>query len=162
GHSTAAWATSPHSPQPTQLSITAARVAAQRIGIGLDRERRTAGEPDAGMVAGADLLVDSEPDLDHPPAALELLGLLGAHAALAGELALAVGNDHLESALGRAHGRFERPRHLRDAVAAHRAQPFDPERAQRLLDAGSGLGAEAAGGARGEILLAGGGGVAVL
>src|SRR5258705_12643709 len=34
------------------------RVAAQRVGIGLDRERGAAGEPDAGMVAGADLVVD--------------------------------------------------------------------------------------------------------
>ncbi len=138
------------------------RIAAQRIGIGLDRQRRAAGQPDAGMVAGADLVVDAEAHPHHALAALELLGILGAHAALARELAFAVGDDHLEAALGGAHGLLQGLGHLGDAVAAHRAQPFDPERAQRLLDRHAGRRADAVGGARRQILLAGGGGVAVL
>src|SRR5262245_30609061 len=74
------------------------RIGAQRIGTGLDGERGAAGEPDAGMVASADLLVDAEARLYHPLAALELPGVLGAHAALARQLAFAVGDDHLEPA----------------------------------------------------------------
>ena len=35
------------------------RIGAQRIGIGLHRQRRAARQPDAGMVAGADLVVDA-------------------------------------------------------------------------------------------------------
>src|SRR5262245_24557436 len=114
------------------------------------------------MVAGADLVVDAEAHAHHPLAALELLGVFGAHAALASELAFAVGDDHLEAALGGAHGLFQRLGHRGDAVAAHRAQPFHAQRAQGLLDGHAGRRAQPVGGAGGEILLAGGGGVAVL
>ena len=48
------------------------------------------------MVAGADFVVDAEAHAHDALAAPELLGILGAHAALARELALAVGDDHLE------------------------------------------------------------------
>ena len=138
------------------------RIAAQRIGIGLDRERGTAGEPDAGMVAGANLVIDAEAHPHHALAAFELIGILRAHAALARELAFAVGDDDLEAALRGAHGLFQGLGHLGDAVAAHRAQPLDPERAQGLLDGHAGRGADAVGGARRQILLTGGGGVTVL
>ena len=120
------------------------RIGAQRIGIGLDRQRRAARQPDAGMVAGADLVVDAEARPHHARAALELLGVLGAHAALARKLAFAVGDDHLEPALGGAHRLLERLRHLGDRVGAHLAQPGDAERAQRLLDVHAGRGALAA------------------
>jgi len=83
------------------------RIAAQRIRIGLDGERWAAGEPNARMVAGADLVVDAEAHAHHALAALELLGVFGAHAALARELAFAVGDNHLEAALGGAHASFK-------------------------------------------------------
>ncbi len=138
------------------------RIGTQGIGAGLHGKRGAAGEPDAGMVAGADLVVDTEAGLHHALAALELLGVRRAHAALAGELALAVGDDHLEAALGGAHRLRQRLRHFGDAVGPHRAQPLDSERAQRLLDGHPGGRADAAAGARRQVLLAGGGRVAVL
>ena len=55
------------------------------------------------MIAGADLVVDAEARAHDALAALELAGIFGAHAALARELAFAVGDDHLEAALGGAH-----------------------------------------------------------
>ena len=138
------------------------RIGAQRIGIGLDGQRRTSGQPDAGMIAGANVVVDAVARFHHALAALELLGIFGAHAALAHQHAFAVGDDHLEPALGGAHRLLQRVRHFRDAVGAHRAQPLDAERAQRLLDADAGRRAAAVGLARRQILLAGGRGVAVL
>src|SRR5262249_51423843 len=90
------------------------------------------------MVAGAQLVVDAKARLYHPLAALEFVGLLDADAALPRQHAFAVGNDHLETPLGAAHGLFQRRRHFADAVAAHRAQPAHAERAQRFLDADPG------------------------
>ena len=50
----------PHRPQPTQPSLTVRhRIGAQRVAAWLHRQRRAARQPDAGMVAGADLLVDA-------------------------------------------------------------------------------------------------------
>src|SRR6266567_3025820 len=69
------------------------RVAAQGVRVRLGGERGTAREADAGMIAGADRVVDAVARLDHPLAARELAGILGLDAALAGELALAVGDD---------------------------------------------------------------------
>ena len=62
-------------------------------------------------------------------------------------------------------GRLSGPRPcaaLADAIGAHRAQPFDAERTQRLLGAEPGRHAGAIGAARGQILLAGRRCVAVL
>ena len=138
------------------------RIGAQRIGRGLHGERRAARQPDAGMVAGADLVVDAVAGARHALAALEFLGVLGAHAALARELAFAVGDDDLEAFFGGVHRLLQRLHHLADAVGAHRAQPFHAHRAQRLLYIDAGRRAVAAGRARRDVLLAGGGGVAVL
>ena len=77
-------------------------VAAQRVGIGLDGQRRAAGQADAGMVAGADILVDAVARAHHARAARELRRIFGAQAALAHQLAFAVGDDHLEAVLGAA------------------------------------------------------------
>src|SRR5262249_3734218 len=71
------------------------RIRAQRIGIGLNGQRWAAGEADAGMVAGADFIVDAEARAHHARAALEPFGILRAHAALARELAFAIRDDHL-------------------------------------------------------------------
>ncbi len=59
------------------------------------------------MVAGADFLVDAVARAHHALAALELCGIFGAHAALAHQLALAVGDDHLEAVLGAAQRLLE-------------------------------------------------------
>jgi hypothetical protein len=82
------------------------RIAAQRIGIGFHRQRWATRQPDTGMVAGTQLVVDAETGLHHPLAALEFVGLLDADAALACQHAFAVGNNHFEAALGAAHGLF--------------------------------------------------------
>ena len=114
------------------------------------------------MVAGADLVVDAVARARDALAARELAGVLGAHAALAGQLAFAVGDDDFQAALGGLHRLLQRRHHLGDAVGAHGAQPFHAHHAQRLLDVDAGRRAVAAGGARRDVLLAGGRGVAVL
>ena len=114
------------------------------------------------MVAGADLVVDAVAGAGDAQSALELLGVLGAHAALTRQLAFAVGDDDLEALLGGPHRLLQCRRHLGDAVGAHRAQPFDAHHAQRLLDIDAGRRAVAARRARRDVLLAGGGGVTVL
>jgi hypothetical protein len=90
------------------------------------------------MVAGADFVVDAVARARDTLAALELDGILGAHAALARELAFAVGDDHLEAALGGAHRFLQRLGHHRDGIAVHRAQPLHAHGAQRLLDIDTG------------------------
>src|ERR1051325_9426473 len=72
------------------------RVAAQRVGIVFHGERRAAGEPDAGMVAGAGIFVDAVLHPHVPLALSQLLGDLGLQPALPLELALALGDDDLE------------------------------------------------------------------
>ena len=58
------------------------------------------------MVAGADFIVDSESGAHDALAARELAGILGAHAALARELAFAVGDDDFQPVLGAASASF--------------------------------------------------------
>jgi hypothetical protein len=95
------------------------------------------------VIPGADLVIDAETRLHHALAAIELFGVLGTNTALARQHAFAVGDDHFETALGRAHRLFQGFRHLRNAVATHRAQPSDAERAQRFLDGDAGWSAAA-------------------
>src|ERR1700690_4242752 len=90
------------------------------------------------MVAGANLVVDAVAHPRDALAALELAGILYAHAALARELAFAVGDDHFEAALGGAHRILQRLGHQRDRIAVHGAQPFHAHGAQRLLDIDTG------------------------
>ena len=54
------------------------RVFAQRIGIGRYGQRRTSREPDAGVVAGADVGIDAEPCAHHTLAFTQVLGNLAA------------------------------------------------------------------------------------
>src|SRR5690348_10636545 len=63
------------------------RIGAQRIGRGLHGERRTARETDAGVIAGADFIVDTELRTHYALAGLELRGILDTHAALPRQLA---------------------------------------------------------------------------
>src|SRR5690606_4916181 len=73
------------------------RVGAQRIAGVAHAEGRTAGDADAGMVAGADVLVDAVTHPQHPLAGGEPTCLLWPGPALALELAFAFGDDHLEA-----------------------------------------------------------------
>src|SRR5262249_49141061 len=131
-------------------------IAPQRIGIWFHRQRWTARQPDAGMVAGAQLIVDAKTRFHHPLAALEFVGIFHADAPLPRQHALTIGNDHFESAFRAADSFFQGRRHLADAVAAYGAQPVYAERTQRFFDADPGRGA------RWQVLLAGRRSVAVL
>src|SRR5262249_6406973 len=84
------------------------------------------------------------------------------HATLPRQLAFAIRDDDLEPALGRAHRLLEGLRHGADGIAAYLAQPFDAERAQRLLNVHARRAALAAGFARRHVLLSGRRRVAVL
>src|SRR5262249_25389361 len=75
------------------------------------------------MVAGTDLIVDAEARADHAFTALELFGILGADAALAGELAFAVGDNHLQTTLAGLPPLLERLHPYADALGADPAQP---------------------------------------
>jgi hypothetical protein len=86
------------------------------------------------MVAGADVLVDAVARADHALAALELHRVFGAQAALAYQLAFAVGDDHLEAVLGALQRVLEDLDHFGDAISAHLAQPGHPHGTQRGLD----------------------------
>ena len=121
------------------------RIAAQRIRIGLDGERRTARKPDAGVVAGAQRIVDAVARPHHALAAREPAGILRAHTPLPRQLAFAVRDDHLEAVLGAAHRLLEGLDHGGDGVGAHLAQPVHAERAQRALDVHAGHGARTMG-----------------
>src|SRR5215468_1710924 len=114
------------------------------------------------MIARTDVLVDAIARLHHALAALEPLGILGPHPALADELALAVRDNHLEAALSRAHRLFQGRGHPGDPVGAHLAQPFHAHTAQRGFHVHAGSLAGAAGGTRRHELLPGRRGVAVL
>src|SRR4029077_15534966 len=111
---------------------------------------------------GADLIVDTKARAHNTLAALELFDVLGTDATLARKLAFAVGDDHLQPALGGFHRLLERIDHNANAVGAHLAQPVHAHGAQGFLDVHAGRRSAAAGGARRNVLLAGGGGVAVL
>src|SRR6185312_16981513 len=111
-------------------------IAAQRVGAGLHHQRRATGEPDAGVIAGADLVVDAEARAYHPPAGLEIGGDLRTDAALAGELALAVGDDHLQALLLRAHRLAQGLEHGADVVGPDSAQPVHAHRLQGRGDVG--------------------------
>ena len=72
------------------------RIGAQRIGARLHGERRAAGEAYAGMIAGADLVVDAELGAHDARAGLELGAVFGAYAALARQLTLAIRDDDFQ------------------------------------------------------------------
>src|SRR5437870_14937 len=79
------------------------RIGTQWIGRRLHGERRATREADARVIAGADLVIDAEFRTHDALARLQLHRILGAHAALARELTLAVGDDDLEPLDRRAH-----------------------------------------------------------
>src|SRR5690242_14704630 len=75
------------------------RIGAQRIRVVLHREGRAAGEPDAGVIARAGVFVDAVLHAHMALAFREPLRYFRLEAALPLELALALGDDHLESAV---------------------------------------------------------------
>ena len=111
------------------------RIDLERITRGLHRQRRTAGEADAGMVAGADILIHAKACAHHPLATLQRRGHLRLEPALPLELAFGLGDDHLQSLERCAHGLAQRRRHFRHAVGVHGLLPLHTEAGERLLDA---------------------------
>src|SRR5512145_293284 len=111
------------------------RVGPQRIGIRLYGQRGASRKAYARVVAGANVVVDAEARAHDALARGELLGDQRSLAALAGELAFAVGDDDLESRLFALQRLAQRPRHRRHAVTANRPQPLDAERLDRRVDA---------------------------
>ena len=73
------------------------RLAPQRIGIGRDRQRRAAGEPDAGMIAGAGVGIDAEALAHHALAALRGLAQQRPDAALLVQHAFRLRDDDLRA-----------------------------------------------------------------
>src|SRR5512135_1273001 len=114
------------------------------------------------MITGTDLIVDAVACTCDSLTAFKFLGVFGTDTALTRELAFTVGDDHFQPTLGGAHRLLQRLYHHRDGIGAHRMQPFYAHRTQGLFYIYARRRAGAAHGARRDILLAGGRGVAVL
>src|SRR5882762_4091998 len=110
------------------------RIAPQRIGIGLDRERGTAGEPNARMVAGTYVGIDAETLAHHPLALLDHLPKNGRHAPGSIQLTLAFRDDYLGSLVRRRQGLAQRVDALLHLVRLNRPHPLDADAAHRALD----------------------------
>ena len=72
------------------------------------------------MVARAGLVIDAEARPHHTFATLQLGGDLRPNAALPGELAFAVGDDHLQALVVRRHRLAQDLDHAGDIVGPHR------------------------------------------
>src|SRR5574339_132165 len=88
------------------------RVAAQRIGVVLDGQRRAARQADARVVAGAGVFVHAVLHSYGSLSFSQILGDDGPELALPLELALALGDDHLETLVVGLHRLLERLRLL--------------------------------------------------
>jgi len=125
GHRIAAWATSPHSPQPTHSLFTCATgstfsgsLAALMVSEGQPERRMQEWSPSTRPRP-------REARAHHALACFEGRGDLRTDTPLALELALGVGDDDLQPLVGRAHCFAQRLRHLADAVGVHRLDPLD-------------------------------------
>jgi len=137
-------------------------VGAQRILVGLDGERGAARQADAGVVARAHLRIDPEARAHQALAGRQLARVLWPDAPLPGELAFAVGDDHLEAPAAAAQ-RFAQ--HTGDAghsIGAHALDPPDTQALQGGLHVEARAAASRLFGAREDLLLAGGAGIAVV
>ena len=95
GQSCAVCATSPHKPASHAVVVDVRDgIGAQRIFAGLERERGAARQAHAGMITRAYFRVDPETGAHHAFAGGYGFRHGGAHAALARELAFAVGDNH--------------------------------------------------------------------
>src|SRR4051812_34752086 len=111
------------------------RVAAQWIGVVLDRQRRAARQADARVVAGARVLVDAVLDAHHARAGGDFLRDHGPELALLLQLALAFGDDDLQALVVRIHRLLQRLRHRPDPVVVHGPDPADADALQGAFDA---------------------------
>src|SRR5262249_52226554 len=111
------------------------RVAAQWVGVVLDGQRRATGEPDAGMVAGAGVLVDAVLHSHDPFSGREPFCIYGSKLALALELALALGHDDLQALMVGGHRFLERLCYVADFVVVDGADPVDADAGERALRA---------------------------
>ena len=110
------------------------RVVAERVGIVPERQRGTAVQAHARVVARADVGVHAEARLDDLLARRERLARAGLLAPLALEHALVPGDDDLEPGHPRRQRLAQRLHHLGDAVGVHGADPRHAEAAQRVED----------------------------
>src|SRR5262245_56931097 len=99
------------------------RVVSQRIRILTERERRTAIEAHARLVAGADVRVHAESRHFDAHTGLEPSGNLGFHATLPLELTLGTGDDHLEAARRSGHRVLHRSERVADPVRIDHLHP---------------------------------------
>src|SRR5207249_4657042 len=111
------------------------RIGTQRIRVVLDRERRAAGEANAGVIARAGVLVHAVLDAHVARALLQLFRHLWAELALPLQLALALGDDDLQPLVVRGHRFFQRLGHFTDPVVVHRLDPADADALERALHA---------------------------
>src|SRR5829696_8133985 len=109
-------------------------IATQAIIAGLECERRATRQPNAGMVAGAKVVIDAKTLAHDALAFLRLLLEKRRDAALPRKLTFAFGHDHFGS--GEAGGESLSKRRHRGAhiVSAHRPYPFDTDPANGGLD----------------------------
>ena len=110
------------------------RIAAQRIGIFLDGQRRAARQANAGVITSADLIVDAELRFRDTAAGGDVLGILRAHAALLCQHAFAFGDDDLEALLRSGQRLAQDFRDLADLVVVDGAHPLHADTAQGLFD----------------------------
>ena len=79
------------------------------------------------MVARADLVIDAVAGAHHALPGREARAIEGAEAALAGELAFALGDDDLEAGLLARHGLAQGLHHCVHVIGGDGAQPLDPQ-----------------------------------
>ena len=114
------------------------------------------------MIPRAGVFIDTVFDPDRSFPFRQILRNNRAKFSLPLELALALGDDHLEPLVVRGHRVLQHPGHVADAVVVHRLHPADADALERALDrhvAGLEFAVLRAGG---QLLRAGGGAVAVL
>src|SRR4030081_3016178 len=110
------------------------RIAPQRIRIGLDGQRRAAGESDTGVIARADIGIDAETLTHH---ALAFLGhplQNGGHAPLSIQFALTFRDDDLRPLVLRRQSLAQRADALLHLVRMYRPHPFHSHAAHCALD----------------------------
>src|SRR5262245_1942752 len=138
------------------------RIAAQPVLVGLDGERRTARQSNAGMVAGAHLRVDPETRANDALAGRQLACHLRSQAPLPGQLAFPIGDDHLEALAAAPQRRAQRPGDVGYAIGPHTLDPADTEALQGARNVGALSTTAWLLGAGHDLLLAGGTRIAVV
>src|SRR5262245_43484441 len=139
------------------------RIVLQRIAGRLHRQRRTAGQADAGMVAGTDVFVDTEALAHDALATFDSGRRQRLHAALLVEHAFRRGDDDLGSLFFRRQRLAQRVAHALDVVGAvDLAHPFCADALYRLDDRMLGRTRTVVGARRRNVLTAGRGGIIVV